>query len=103
MNGTTKARLARLEGGARGLVKTGRSDEDERVHLAASAVLAEHLGRDDGCLGVRPPEGAVIALAERVWSGAWTHADGEVLDALRGCVVDPVGYLALQHCVFTSF
>lgn len=96
MNGTTKARLERLEQENAGGLGRTLGAEAEAAIAAARAVLVEHFGGLDF-------EACVMALAARVESGAWTQADGEVLEALRACRVDPVEYLGIMRRLYLEF
>jgi hypothetical protein len=96
MNGTIKARLERLEQEKAGGVVSAFQTEAEAFMNAARAVLVAQSGGG-------PIEAYVGALAERVESGAWTHADGDVLEALRACGVDPVAYLDIMRRVYLEF
>jgi hypothetical protein len=96
MNGTTKARLERLEQEKAGGLGRTIGAEAEVAIAAARGVLVEHFGGADF-------EAGVVALAERVESGAWTHADGEALEALRACGVDPVAHLGIMRRMFLEF
>ena len=78
--------IARLGGSVRGSVVLRVAGESECAWAAARGVLAEHCGG----AGL---ETCAAAIAERVASGVWTRADGEVLEALRACGVDTVAYL----------
>lgn len=96
MNGTTKARLERLEQEKAGGLGRALGAEAETAIAAARAVLVGHYGGLDF-------EACVVALAERVESGAWTHSDGEVLEALRACGVNPVEYLGIMRRLYLEF
>jgi energy-converting hydrogenase Eha subunit B len=96
MNGTTKARLERLEQEKAGGASCGPNAEADTAIAAARAVLVAQCGGG-------PIEAYVVALTERVESGAWTHADGEALEALRACGVDPVAYLGIMRRLYLEF